>query len=91
LHNGSSGLRAIKGCDMKISAGALRVLIFVAVLVALGSLPFIRQYLMEDVPSPVQACTSKCAAYGKSGSLVYKGPDTPKELYKLTHSECECR
>jgi hypothetical protein len=46
---------------------------------------------MEDAPSPVQACISKCAQDGKNGSLVYKGPATPKELYKLTHSECECR
>ena len=66
-------------------------MIFVVVFVALGSLPFLWKYLMEDMPSPVQVCISKCAAYGKNGSLVYKGPDTPKDLYKLTHSECECR
>jgi hypothetical protein len=76
---------------MKISTGTLRVMIFVVILVALGSIPFIREYLMEDAPSPVQACISKCAQDGKNGSLVYKGPATPKELYKLTHSECECR
>lgn len=76
---------------MKISAGAFRLMIFVAVLVALSSLPFIRRYLMEDVPGPLQVCITKCSQYGKTGSLVYKGPDTPKELYKLTHSECECR
>src|SRR5687767_2269000 len=39
-------------------------------------------YLLRGVPSPARACEMQCAVNGKSGVLVYVGPDTPKVLYK---------
>lgn len=65
-------------------------------IVALGFATFIAAvmlvgYLVRDVPSPEQACVQKCAALKKDGHLVYKGPPTPKDLYKQANSVCECQ
>lgn len=42
-------------------------------------------------PSAAEACATRCSTYGKTGTMVYSGPDTSKSAYKAMLSNCECR
>jgi hypothetical protein len=78
---------------MKLSRNARR-----AVAVVLGFSAFIGvsqlvAYLVGMVPSQAEACASQCAAQGKVGALVYKGPASPKPRNSLydAFNECQCQ
>ena len=45
-------------------------------------------YVSNLLPGAVNACTNRCAAQGKEGHLVYKGPPTTKNTTYA--SDCEC-
>jgi hypothetical protein len=66
-------------------AVVLGFVVFVAVVL-------VAVYLIGLGPTQAQACQRQCAASGKTGELVYKGPASPKRnpLYDI-FSECECR
>ena len=45
-------------------------------------------YISTLLPGARNACTTRCAAQGKEGHLVYKGPPTTKDT--TYSSDCEC-
>ncbi len=45
----------------------------------------------SGLPTVADECVTKCATHAKTGTMVYRGPDTSKTQYKDTHSDCECR
>jgi hypothetical protein len=73
-----------KGIVMKDRQIAIVTLV---VCVALSGLLF---YMKSNTPTPQQMCTKRCAAGNKSGTLVYKGPATPKSKSYDMDRDCEC-
>jgi len=45
-------------------------------------------YVSTLLPGARNSCTTHCAAQGKEGHLVYKGPPTTKDT--TYSSDCEC-
>jgi hypothetical protein len=77
---------------MKLSLVARRRLAVVLGFVVFAAVGLVAVYLVGVRPTQAQACQRQCAASGKTGELVYKGPASPKRnpLYDI-FSECECR
>jgi hypothetical protein len=73
-----------KGIVMKDRKIAIVTLV---VCLALTGLLF---YMQGDTPTPQQMCTKRCAVGNKSGTLVYKGPATPKSKSYDMDRDCEC-
>lgn len=76
---------AVKSIDLK------RWLVLLLVFAVLTSLPWLIRYFGGGVSNPIALCMKKCADSNKEGHLVYRGPATPREAYRVEHAECECR
>jgi hypothetical protein len=73
---------------MSAAKGRLAIVSAFAAVVIAG-LSF--AYWIDRRPTPASECAKRCSTYGKTGTMVYSGPDTPKSEYKAVHSECNCR
>ena len=67
------------------------ILALMLVIAMVGLTPWIIQYLMRDVSSPLQICQSKCQQYKKDGYLIYEGPPIPRTRADFFADKCVCK
>lgn len=62
-------------------------IVTLVICLALSGLLF---YMQSNTLTPQQMCTKRCAASQKNGTLIYKGPATPKSKSYDMDRDCEC-
>jgi len=71
-----------------VSARHGLIIISAFAVVVIAGLSF--AHWINGRPTAASECVTQCSTSGKTGTMVYSGPDTPKSAYKAAHSECTC-